>query len=91
MLQMVTRGGTPWQPRFLDAINQESCIGCGRCFKVCSRKVLAPAGMTEDGEQVDFDDDEAFRKIMMVANANDCIGCTSCGKVCSTSSMQFAA
>lgn len=85
-----TRGGTPWQPQYLDAINAEVCIGCARCFKVCPQDVLQPAGMTEDGEQVDFDDDEAFRKIMMVEDSDDCIGCAACAKVCSTSAMAFA-
>ncbi|MDA8098945.1 MAG: 4Fe-4S binding protein, partial [Nitrospiraceae bacterium] len=30
-----TRGGKSWTPRFVDAIDQEKCIGCGRCYKVC--------------------------------------------------------
>ncbi len=89
MLQ--TRGGTAWQPNYLDVINQDVCIGCARCFKVCPRAVLQPAGMTEDGEQVDFDDDEAFRKIMTVEDAADCIGCGACAKVCSTTAMAFVA
>lgn len=90
MSQLVTRGGKPWTPKYLDSINSDTCIGCGRCFKVCPRTVLMPAGMTEDGEEVDFDDDEAFRKIMKVVQANDCIGCAACEKVCSTTAMSFA-
>jgi ferredoxin len=27
------RDGTPWQPMFVEEINGETCIGCGRCFK----------------------------------------------------------
>jgi ferredoxin len=26
------RDGTPWQPMFVEEINGETCIGCGRCF-----------------------------------------------------------
>jgi ferredoxin len=35
--QALTRDGTPWEPMFLEAIDPESCIGCGRCFKVCAQ------------------------------------------------------
>ena len=35
----VTRGGTPWTPQFVEAIDSKVCIGCGRCFKVCPRDV----------------------------------------------------
>ena len=37
-----TRDGKDWTPTFADAIDMEKCIGCGRCFKACSRKVLCP-------------------------------------------------
>ncbi|MGL4756530.1 MAG: 4Fe-4S binding protein, partial [Aeromonadaceae bacterium] len=36
----LTRGGRPWQPKFVTAVNYETCIGCGRCYKVCSRDVF---------------------------------------------------
>ncbi len=35
-VQFVTRDGTPWIPEYLTAIDAELCIGCGRCFKVCT-------------------------------------------------------
>jgi len=38
--QSVTRGGRPWQPSYLLGIDPETCIGCGRCFKVCGRSVM---------------------------------------------------
>ena len=41
----LTRGGTPWDPQFVTAINQKTCIGCGRCFKVCGRNVLQLVGI----------------------------------------------
>lgn len=80
-----TRGGAAWTPKFIDAIDQKNCIGCGRCFKVCGRGVLELIGLTEDGDVVDAFDDEAEKKIMNIANANNCIGCESCAKVCSKS------
>jgi len=52
--------GATWTPTFVAALNEEKCIGCGRCFKVCPRGVLELVGLTEDGERihVDLDDDD---------------------------------
>jgi Nif-specific ferredoxin III len=85
-----TRDGTAWEPVYITAINAETCIGCGRCFKVCSRDVMHLYGLNEDGDvlgKVTEDDDDDFdgdlnRKIMMLDNAGACIGCGSCARVC---------
>jgi len=57
-----TRDGSPWEPTYLVAINGDTCIGCGRCYKVCSRDVMHLMGVNEDGEFVPRsagdDDDE---------------------------------
>ena len=56
--------GRSWTPKFVGEINQQKCIGCGRCFRVCGRDVLQLVGVTEDGEFIpvvlgsDDDDDE---------------------------------
>jgi len=81
--QFVSRDGRPWQPSYLLGIDPETCIGCGRCFKVCGRSVMDLKGVTEDGEIVDLDgDDEILRKIMTVADPGACIGCGACSRVC---------
>ena len=36
----LTRDGTPWEPQFVTALDQNACIGCGRCYKVCPRDVF---------------------------------------------------
>ncbi|MFC7331607.1 ferredoxin III, nif-specific [Rhodocista pekingensis] len=87
MAVFLTRGGAPWTPAYLLSIDQTKCIGCGRCFKVCSRAVMSLKGVTEDDELVDADpdgdDDEEFlRKVMVVADAGNCIGCGACARVC---------
>ncbi len=80
--------GEVWTPKFVQHINEETCIGCGRCFKVCPRGVLAMVGLNEDGERVgvsqdDDDDDEEYeKKVMTIAHAELCIGCTACSKIC---------
>ncbi|HMV38324.1 ferredoxin III, nif-specific [Plasticicumulans sp.] len=79
---LTTRDGRDWQPQYVASIDQETCIGCGRCYKVCSRNVLALMGLNEDDEWVDPQDDEAERKVMTIADAGDCIGCQACSKVC---------
>ena len=85
--QALRRDGTPWQPMFIEAINGETCIGCGRCFKVCGYDVLKMMGMTEDDDLVEADDDEVERMIMTVANKGHCIGCKACVTVCGSRSI----
>jgi len=57
-VQAFTRDGRAWKPLYLLSIDPETCIGCGRCFKVCGRDVMTLKGLTEDGNLVDLDDDE---------------------------------
>jgi len=79
----VTRDGRPWQPSYLLEIDSETCIGCGRCYKVCGRSVMTLMGVTEDGDLVGLDDDEeVLRKVMTVSDPGACIGCGACGRVC---------
>ena len=35
-----TRGGKTWIPKFIESIDVDKCIGCGRCYKVCGMDVL---------------------------------------------------
>jgi Nif-specific ferredoxin III len=86
----VTRGGTVWEPAFVIALNAKTCIGCGRCYKVCPRKVFTLVErselLTEEeiealSDNDDFDDDDGAM-IMKIADAMDCIGCQSCARVC---------
>ena len=58
--QVTLPSGAEWTPTFVQELNEDKCIGCGRCFKVCPRGVLELVGLTEDGERihVDLDDDE---------------------------------
>lgn len=46
----VTRDGSRWMPEYLTAIDGTTCIGCGRCFKVCSREVMHLHGIDDTGE-----------------------------------------
>jgi Nif-specific ferredoxin III len=80
----MTRGGTEWVPQFVVSLNEENCIGCGRCFKVCPRDVFElverEAADDLDDDDDDFSDDTSM--VMSIANAMDCIGCQSCSRVC---------
>ena len=85
MITGITRGGTEWVPAFIVSLNQKTCIGCGRCYKVCPRDVFELIER-EAEEDLDDDDDDGFSDdtamVMSIANALDCIGCQACAKVC---------
>lgn len=74
----LTRGGSEWTPAFVTGVDDETCIGCGRCYKVCPRDVFT----LEEREPDDDDDMDDVRSVMVVENAADCIGCGSCARVC---------
>lgn len=79
--------GRTWTPKFAESIDEDKCIGCGRCFRVCGREVLQLVGLDSEGERValatdDDDDDEYEKKIMTIANPENCVGCEACMKIC---------
>ena len=78
-----TRGGEEWTPSFINDLNQQTCIGCGRCYKVCPRDVFELVDRAEAlaEDEDDYDDDDET-KVMAIANSDDCIGCQSCFRVC---------
>jgi Nif-specific ferredoxin III len=86
-------GGREWVPQFVTGIDQEKCIGCGRCFRACGREVLKLMGINDEGEFVaieDEDDDEFERKVMTIADAEDCVGCEACTRACSLKCLSHA-
>jgi Nif-specific ferredoxin III len=74
----LTRGGAAWTPEFVVDLNAQTCIGCGRCYKVCPRDVFNLVERDEDELDEDLDDDNMM--VMTIANAMDCIGCGSCAR-----------
>ncbi|MBT9515181.1 MULTISPECIES: ferredoxin III, nif-specific [Methyloversatilis] len=80
--------GEIWTPKFVSSLNQDTCIGCARCVKVCANDVLQLAGVTEDGDIVvvdpdnEDDDEEYERKVMTISRQVNCVGCQACSKVC---------
>jgi Nif-specific ferredoxin III len=79
--------GRSWTPKFVQSIDQEKCIGCGRCFKVCGRDVLQLAGVDEEGKLIPLaadsdDDDEYEKKVMTIVGQVNCVGCEACMKIC---------
>jgi|SRR5660398_282775 len=84
---VILPSGEAWVPQFVKEVNNDKCIGCGRCFKVCSRDVLSLMGVTEDGKLLavdpdDDDDDEYEKKVMAISHPENCIGCEACAKIC---------
>ena len=70
-----TFGGEDWTPTFVMSIDSEKCIGCGRCFKSCARKVFMPEDLVDE-------ETDSTRMIMTIANQSNCIGCDGCGVAC---------
>ncbi|MPW18816.1 MULTISPECIES: ferredoxin III, nif-specific [Paraburkholderia] len=86
--------GEIWTPTFVSTLDGQKCIGCGRCFRVCSRGVLQLAGVSEDGALIPLDDDdedEYQKKVMTIAHAELCIGCTACARICPKKCYRHAA
>ncbi|MGY8666963.1 ferredoxin III, nif-specific [Bradyrhizobium sp. UFLA05-109] len=85
-MSFATRDGRNWKPEYLASVDPKKCIGCGRCYKVCGRQVMMLKGINEDGEMVDLedDDDEIEKKIMVLNDEGACIGCGACARVCPT-------
>ncbi|HAD04888.1 MAG: ferredoxin III, nif-specific [Desulfuromonadales bacterium GWD2_61_12] len=77
-----TRGGKEWTPTFAMAIDHEKCIGCGRCYKACSRSVLGPEDLVDE-------ESDSTRMVMAIVNADNCIGCAGCGVTCPKKAFSF--
>jgi Nif-specific ferredoxin III len=89
-----TRDGRDWNPDYLLAIDAKTCIGCGRCYKVCGREVMTLKGLNEEGEFValdDDEDDEVEKKVMVMNDTGACIGCGACARVCPTNCQSHGA
>lgn len=76
-----TYGGKEWVPEFVQKIDPEKCLGCGRCYKVCGRNVLRLIDKPFDDDEDEYGDDMG-NKVMTVADRDDCIGCGACGRIC---------
>lgn len=86
-MNALSRDGRSWVPQYLLAIDVATCIGCGRCFKVCGRGVMRLKAVDANGQLLDADDDdedEIERRVMAMADVGACIGCGACARVCPT-------
>ena len=79
--------GETWTPTYVQTLDKEKCIGCGRCYRVCPRGVLELIGMDDEGNAIvldpDGDEEEEYeKKVMTIAHQEQCIGCTACARIC---------
>jgi len=86
----LTKSGSSWTPEFVESLDQENCIGCGRCYNVCTRGVFAPEEIeVDEDDEGDYDDD--VRMVMGLADADNCIGCGACAQACAKKCFESAA
>jgi len=83
LLTGTTKGGASWTPTFVESVDHEKCIGCGRCFKSCSRKVLGPI-------EIEDEETDTINMKMEIVNGDACIGCAGCGVACPKNCFSFA-
>jgi Nif-specific ferredoxin III len=76
----LTRGKKEWIPQFVKRVDDEKCIGCGRCFKVCAFDVLVAD---------ERDEEESAKMFAKVGNPDNCIGCGACGRTCTKKAFSF--
>ncbi len=88
MLTGRTYGGREWTPGFILSIDQERCIGCGRCYKACGRDVLALTEKPFAGD--DEYGDDMGNKVMSIRDKGGCIGCGACGRACAKRCHSYA-
>ncbi|RDJ01973.1 ferredoxin III, nif-specific [Rhizobium grahamii] len=86
-----TRDGSSWEPQNPTSTDAITCIGCGCCFKVCSRQVMRLHGVNELGEIFEVSegvelDDRLNRMVMVVDQPGRFICARVCPKNCHTMS-----
>ena len=77
----LTRDKSIWTPEYVMTLDEELCIGCGRCYKVCAHDVL---------NFQELDEDDSAKMFMKLENPGNCIGCGACGRTCSKKCFTFA-
>ena len=90
MSQAYRKNGTAYTPEFIEELDSENCIGCGRCYKVCSHEVFELL----DRDDLDIEDDEYEDEgamVMVLKNDGNCIGCKACANVCPRKCQSFTA
>ncbi|WP_434510357.1 ferredoxin III, nif-specific [Desulfitobacterium sp. AusDCA] len=82
-LNYQTFGGYPWTPQFIEAIDHEKCLGCGRCVKICGQHCL--------GLESYHDDEDTERFVSAIMEKEQCIGCQACSRACIRGCFSFKA
>lgn len=84
------KNGTQYNPEYIESLNPENCLGCGRCYKVCGEKVFGLVERADlEMEEDDYEDEGAM--VMILKDDGSCIGCKACLRVCPRACQMFTA
>ncbi len=87
-LEAYRKNKSSYIPEFIDSLDYETCIGCGRCYKICGEGVFELMERDElELENDDYDDEGA--QVMVIAHDENCIGCGACARVCPRKCHEF--
>lgn len=84
------KNGTQYVPEYIESLNPENCLGCGRCYKVCGENLFELVQRANlEIEDDDYEDEGAM--VMAIKDDGNCIGCKACSRVCPRGCHMFTA
>lgn len=80
-----TKSGKHWVPAYVEYIEENRCIGCGLCVKVCVGNCYEMKAVPERKVTVAINGKQktlTVKKIAVVVNPDNCMGDCHCHKIC---------
>jgi len=72
----ITKAGNIWVPQFIESLDQQNCVGCGRCYKACTRQVIEIVTRQPTKGKA------TVERVARIAHPGECIGDAACEAAC---------